>query len=1258
MKKLLVLLASALLSAVAFPAIVDIGSASDFASVIPTATPDNTYRLTADLDFSEVSWTPCDFAAELDGNEKTVTGLTQPLFATLSGSVHDLTLSGSRITQTTTTTTLPFGCLVNALSGATVEDCRIVDCTCTTTVGDRDQRFGAVAGATVSGSAKSVIRNITVAGCALGHSAPRKVPYVGGILGAAQSDLDISDCKLVKNGDAGNTILGGASGGILGAVLVGGIAVTIDNCSVSDAVVRSLTNAGGIVGTDAVQSTATVLTIRNCTSEAEVSAETTSPACAGGILGKAWRCGTVAIFNCVNKGTVSVPVALTDDLNGAGGIVGYALSSTGTYPVYLTIENCLNAGSVISLASNAGGIVGLANQMCMQAAGFTHRFVGLSNRGAVSAAANAGGIVGTFFCSAQEYLEMNSLANAATVTATGSRAGGLIGRLVLPASARTIGFGNALQMGDVSAADCAGSLVGWSEGGFTERICYEYNSSTVLPPSYTTGLAKVTYDLPSTVVRGSVSVTGEKVGKLFGYSYTPAPTLQTGFDREAVVLSTGLDVALTYPEATKGETIAVYGNRNATTTMNITPYYFLGGELTVSMDEFSALGPDDLTDGTVLTAFNAYATENDLAAWTAGDGAPYMVFEDSCGAGEFTYAVRFLGWEDEVLKEETVAYDGTATPPEENPTHAGWTFTGWDRGFVHIVTDTDIRALWTQGELEHFTVTFKNADGTVLKEESVLQGSAANPPDEDPSLPGKVFTGWDVPFDNIQADTVVTAVYVDRDYMITDAVDFAEKINASANPAFVYHLSQDLVLENWQTVDFPGNLSGDGHAIKGLTGPLFGILSGTIENAVIDGETDGAPTQITGIASDFGLVAVTNCGGCVRKVLVRNFGLTTDSNATQKHHGFFSGVAMDGAVFEGCETESSCVIRQRACYVGGIAGFTAMSDGWLAAAGSDLLTIAFCTNRAEIISTSSGRATVGGILGAADAFSATILPRTMLTNCVNFANIYSVYYAASGYFGGIVGERNGNPSQVAVGSLEICDCVNYGDLGPQGTTGCFYGGALGYSYRLAVGISCFQNFGRVGSETNAVGGAALTEGGAGGFIGVNGLYTASASLYGNNPIRVTDSANYGEVIGGKYAGGFISGFTPANADNSIATFVNCANYGTVRAVAEGGLSAQAIALVSGTVTPGTTRIYGCMNCFFADNDLVGESSEVTLVMSGSRTAKDVGYSPFSAAKALTKGAEELEVEPWVVGKVGDGKSPVLKAFCAVPCVQGMSIIVR
>ena len=167
MKKLLVLLTSALLSAVAFPAIVDIGSASDFASVIPTATPDNTYRLTADPDFSEVSWTPCDFAAELDGNEKTVTGLTQPLFETLSGSVHDLTLSGSRITQTTATTTLPFGCLVNALSGATVEDCRIVDCTCTTTVNDRDQRFGAVAGATVSGSAKNIIRNITVAGCAL-----------------------------------------------------------------------------------------------------------------------------------------------------------------------------------------------------------------------------------------------------------------------------------------------------------------------------------------------------------------------------------------------------------------------------------------------------------------------------------------------------------------------------------------------------------------------------------------------------------------------------------------------------------------------------------------------------------------------------------------------------------------------------------------------------------------------------------------------------------------------------------------------------------------------------------------------------------------------------------------------------------------------------------------------------------------------------------------------------------------------------------
>ncbi len=58
-----------------------------------------------------------------------------------------------------------------------------------------------------------------------------------------------------------------------------------------------------------------------------------------------------------------------------------------------------------------------------------------------------------------------------------------------------------------------------------------------------------------------------------------------------------------------------------------------------------------------------------------------------------------------------------------------------------------------------YTVTFKDYDGTVLKvQENVESGAAAVPP-ADPVREGYKFTGWDMAFDNITADTVITAQY-------------------------------------------------------------------------------------------------------------------------------------------------------------------------------------------------------------------------------------------------------------------------------------------------------------------------------------------------------------------------------------------------------------------------------------------------------------------------------------------------------------------
>ena len=51
-------------------------------------------------------------------------------------------------------------------------------------------------------------------------------------------------------------------------------------------------------------------------------------------------------------------------------------------------------------------------------------------------------------------------------------------------------------------------------------------------------------------------------------------------------------------------------------------------------------------------------------------------FSDSFITGE-RYIVRFVDWDDSLLKEEIVRESESATPPE-NPSRAGYTFTGWN----------------------------------------------------------------------------------------------------------------------------------------------------------------------------------------------------------------------------------------------------------------------------------------------------------------------------------------------------------------------------------------------------------------------------------------------------------------------------------------------------------------------------------------------------------------------------------------------------
>ena len=127
-----------------------------------------------------------------------------------------------------------------------------------------------------------------------------------------------------------------------------------------------------------------------------------------------------------------------------------------------------------------------------------------------------------------------------------------------------------------------------------------------------------------------------------------------------------------------------------------------------------------------------------------------------------TYTVTFKDWDGTVLKTQEVQYGGDAEAPAD-PTRVGYTFTGWDKAFTNITADLVVTA---QYEINTYTVTFKDWDGTVLKTQEVQYGGDAEAP-ADPTRVGYTFTGWDKAFTNVTADLVVTAQYEINTYTVT-----------------------------------------------------------------------------------------------------------------------------------------------------------------------------------------------------------------------------------------------------------------------------------------------------------------------------------------------------------------------------------------------------------------------------------------------------------------------------------------------------------
>ena len=159
------------------------------------------------------------------------------------------------------------------------------------------------------------------------------------------------------------------------------------------------------------------------------------------------------------------------------------------------------------------------------------------------------------------------------------------------------------------------------------------------------------------------------------------------------------------------------------------------------------------------------------------------------------HTVTFKDWDGTELKTQEVQHGGDAEAPAD-PTRTGYTFTGWDKAFTNITADLVVTA---QYEINTYTVTFKDWDGTVLKTQEVQYGGNAEAP-ADPTRTGYTFTGWDKAFTNITADLVVTAQYE----MLGD-VDGDGNVSM-ADALTILRMAMDILpVENQQIADVDGD---------------------------------------------------------------------------------------------------------------------------------------------------------------------------------------------------------------------------------------------------------------------------------------------------------------------------------------------------------------------------------------------------------------------------------------------------------------------
>ena len=196
------------------------------------------------------------------------------------------------------------------------------------------------------------------------------------------------------------------------------------------------------------------------------------------------------------------------------------------------------------------------------------------------------------------------------------------------------------------------------------------------------------------------------------------------------------------------------------------------GSVTWNDKQIADLNAIEYGTGLQLTATPDEGYEFD--SWTNYDGYELIIKSDTTVTAHFAILTYTVTFKDwdGTIFKNEVVNWGTAATAPSDPTRAGWTFAGWDKAFNAVKSDLIVTATYTQNPV--YTVTFLDYDGEVIAEVKVEEGKAAVSP-SDPTREGYHFTGWDAAFDNVTKDMTITALYEINEYTVS-FYDFDDKL--------------------------------------------------------------------------------------------------------------------------------------------------------------------------------------------------------------------------------------------------------------------------------------------------------------------------------------------------------------------------------------------------------------------------------------------------------------------------------------------------